>query len=395
MKFTIIGIDDNREQHLSPHLRERIARNSVFSGGLRHKEIMDPYLPEGYSWIPIVVPLSQVFEAYRRHEEVVIFASGDPLFFGFANTVLREMPEAEIDLYPYFNSLQLHAHRLLLPYQDMKIVSLTGRPWHKFDEALILGYDLIGILTDNKEHTPQTIAERMLEYGYDNYKMSVGELLGNTEAERVTTHGLEEIASQSFAFPNNIILHKQYTRPRPFGLHEGNFHLLNGRAKMITKMPIRLLSLSALDLRERSVFWDVGFCTGSVSIEAKLQFPHLQVYAFEQREEGRMLIHENAKKFGTPGINAFIGDFTETETDALPAPDAAFIGGHGGKMNEIVEKLSAKMASGSILVFNAVSPESRQMFLDACGAHGFGEMQSTRITIDDFNPIEVMRAVKP
>lgn len=105
------------------------------------------------------------------------FASGDPLFFGFANTIQREIPDVEMQVFPYFNSLQLLAHRLLMPYQGVHVVSLTGRPWLKFDEALIIGYDMVGVLTDNRVHTPSAIAQRMLEYGYDNYEMYVGRLL--------------------------------------------------------------------------------------------------------------------------------------------------------------------------------------------------------------------------
>ena len=78
---------------------------------------------------------------------------------------------------------------------------------------------------------------------------------------------------------------------------------------MITKMPIRLLTLQALDLPKRRVFWDIGFCTGSISIEARLQFPHLQIEAFEIRPECEAIIHENARRFGAPGINVHMGDF--------------------------------------------------------------------------------------
>ena len=83
-----------------------------------------------------------------------------------------------------------------------------------------------------------------------------------------------------FRMPNCVILKRITVRERPFGIPEEQFELLDGRANMITKMPVRLLSLSLLDLRTRSVMWDVGFCTGSVSIEAKLQFPHLDIVAF-------------------------------------------------------------------------------------------------------------------
>ncbi|MEZ5004907.1 MAG: hypothetical protein R2738_00755 [Bacteroides graminisolvens] len=40
--------------------------------------------------------------------------------------------------YPAFNSLQMLAHELTMPYHDMQwVVSLTGRPWQEFDNVLI------------------------------------------------------------------------------------------------------------------------------------------------------------------------------------------------------------------------------------------------------------------
>lgn len=394
MRFYVIGIDDNQQQYFSPEIKEVISSHTVFSGGARHHEIAEPFLPKEYTWIDIVVPLKNVFQQYQSYNEIVVFASGDPLFFGFANTIQREMPEAEIMLYPSFNSLQMLAHCLMLPYQDMHIVSLTGRRWLKFDQALIEGQSKIGVLTDNKEHIPSAIAERMLEYGYDNYVMHIGELLGNKEKEKVSTLELKDVVDKTFQFPNNLILIKTETRNRPFGIPETDFHLLNGRAKMITKMPIRLLSLSLLDLRDKSVFWDVGFCTGSVSVEAKMQFPHLDIFAFEQRSQGTELMQTNTRRFGTPGITAFIGDFTQNDISALPAPDAVFIGGHGGKMNEIVTKLTEVLNPKGVIVFNSVSDESRNMFLEAIENNGLKLEQSITIKVDDFNAIDVMKAIK-
>lgn len=394
MKFYVIGIDDNQSQYFNPEILDIINNHSVFSGGARHYEIVKPLLPESSSWINITIPLSTVFEQYSKYKEIVVFASGDPLFFGFANTIQREMPDAEIVLYPFFNSLQLLAHRLLIPYQDMHIVSLTGRAWDKLDEALILGYDKIGVLTDNKEHTPSAIIQRMLDYGYDNYKVSIGELLGNKENEKVTTWELKDVLGKKFSFPNNLILKKTTSRYRPLGIPENDFHLLNGRAKMITKMPIRLLSLSLLELRDKTVLWDIGFCTGSVSIEAKMQFPHLKVLAFEKREEGKELIERNSSKFGIPGIHSFIGDFTNMDITALPTPDAVFIGGHGGKMNEIMRKISTVINPEGVIVFNSVSVDSKEMFLQAIEKNNLQLEQCIAIKVDDFNTIEVMKAKK-
>lgn len=384
---TIIGISDRREQWFSPDVTRVIADARVFSGGKRHHEIMTPYLPEGAEWIDITVPLSDVFRRYEAYDDIVIFASGDPLFYGFANTVMREVEGCSIKVMPTFNSLQMLAHRMCLPYHDMHVVSLTGRPWLKFDEALIMGFPLIGVLTDRR-NTPAAIMQRMKDYGYDNYRMTVGENLGNEQAERVSEYkeGME------YAVPNCLILQRTYERRRPMGIPEKDFQLLNGRAKMITKMPIRLLSLSMLDLRHRRTLWDVGFCTGSVSIEAKLQFPHLDITAFEVREEGRTLIRDNSRLHGTPGINAIIGDFLSQDLSTLPKPDAVFVGGHGGKLPEFIRKIHDVMNPGCCIVFNSVSEESKQAFLDGVQAVGMKITDSTRIAVDDHNPIYILKA---
>ncbi len=384
---TIIGISDSRNQWFAPEVSDLISHGKVFSGGKRHHEIMATYLPESCDWIDITVPLSDVFEKYKEYDDVVIFASGDPLFYGFAATVQRECPDCDIVVFPSFNSLQMLAHRMCLPYQDMHVVSLTGRPWDKLDEALISGERMIGCLTDRNK-TPNAVWARMQEYGYTNYTMTVGENLGNESDERVG----EFCQDKEYSVPNCIILQKKSEKYRPFGIPESEFHLLNGRVNMITKMPIRLLSLSMLDLRDKHSFWDIGFCTGSVSIEAKLQFPHLNITAFEIREEGRELMRLNTQKFGTPGITTVIGDFLEQDLSQYPAPEAIFIGGHGGKLKEMIKKLKEVMTSDCCIVFNSVSEESRQMFEDAVAEIGMQITNRTRMAIDDHNPIYIMQA---
>ncbi len=393
--FIVIGLSDAQEPWLDPKALDAISKAKVFSGGKRHHEIMKGLLPNDYKWIDITVPLAKVFEQYRKtfnSQFIVVFASGDPLFFGFANTILREMPDAEIQLFPSFNSLQTLAHRILMPYQDMRIVSLTGRPWHEFDKALIERAPKMGVLTDNKEHTPNSIAQRMLEYGYDQYIMWVGEHLGNPSEERITKLSLSEAAQQSFGNPNCLILQAENTRPKVFGIPDEQFAILEGRPKMITKAPIRLLSLQALDLYQKHTFWDIGFCTGSVSIEAKLQFPHLQIVSFEVREEGKELMQINSQRFGTPGITTIIGDFLTQDLKSLPRPDAVFIGGHNGQLSLMLERIKQVLLPGGCVVFNSVSQESQQTFKQEASKQGFTLQPSLHIALNDYNPIEIIKA---
>ena len=392
-KYVVIGITDSRKQWFPPEVMEVIKAGKVFSGGKRHHEIMMDFLPENAVWIDITVPLSDVFRQYEAYDDIVVFASGDPLFFGFANTIQRECPGCEMKVYPSFNSLQMLAHRMCLPYHDMHVVSLTGRPWDKFDETLINGETLIGVLTD-KKNTPQAIWQRMQDYGYTNYTMTIGENLGNEESEKIYNLPCTIYNFPSAKALNCLLLQKTSPRPRPFGIPESEFHLLNGRAKMITKMPIRLMSLSMMQLRERKTMWDVGFCTGSVSIEAKLQFPHLKITAFEVREEGRELMEINSRKFGTPGIDAVIGDFLQVDISGYPRPDAVFIGGHGGKLPEMMEKIYQELTEGGVIVMNTVVQSSYDAFVQTAKELKMKLEEPVRIVLDDFNPITILKATK-
>ena len=182
--------------------------------------------------------------------------------------------------------------------------------------------------------------------------------------------------------------------PRPFGIPDADFIPLNGRERMITKRAIRLETLSQLDLHQAHVLWDIGSCTGSVSIEARLQQPSLQVGAFEIRPEGAELLDANARRHHTPGITFCGGDFLCANLDPLPRPDAVFIGGHGGHLPEIVEKVWHRLAVGGRIVFNSVSSESQETFRRAIAAVGGSIASTTRMQIDDYNPIAVLQATK-
>ena len=447
----IIGISDSRQQWFAPEVMDVIQGGHVFSGGRRHHEIVAPLLPSDAVWLDITVPLERVFKQYEAVEHVVIFASGDPLFYGFANTIQRECKDVEMRLFPSFNSLQMLAHRLLLPYHDMRVVSLTGRPWCEFDRALIERSAKIGILTD-REHTPAAIAQRMLEYGYGQYVMHVGEHLGNPTLEHISSLSLEEAAEREFSMPNCAILDANSSlsdregrgRIFSFGLPDSSFALLDGRAKMITKMPIRLLTLQALDLPRRRVLWDIGACTGSVSIEARLLFPHLHVVAFEIRPECEAIIRANARHHGALGIEVRMGDFLEdpppepvqkehsvlsswhpcregadtfvAERDdksclvTAPSlqgragggsfPDAIFIGGHGGRLKEIVAKVLTVLAPGGVIVMNSVKAplvktDSHQLWDEACREFALQQEPPMRVVIDEYHPIEILKAYKP
>lgn len=285
--------------------------------------------------------------------------------------------------------------RLSMTYDDMRNVSLCGRPWDGLDRALIEHAEKIGVLTD-LEHTPNAIAARMLEYNYHSYTMYVGEHLGNPEQERIRHLTLQEATETTFEYPNNLILvAESKLLPRYFGIPDNEFDFLNIYTKTITKAPIRLMTLNQLKLREYTSFWDIGSCTGSVSIEAKLQFPHLKITAFELRPEGQRLMDTNSRRFGAPGIDIIIGDFMKLDLYAYPAPDAVFIGGHGKKLKEMILFISEVLLPGGKIVMNCIKPENKTLFIEGAADAGLEMLPITRVALNYYNTIEILKAKSP
>jgi precorrin-6Y C5,15-methyltransferase (decarboxylating) len=395
--FTLVGLNDAAEPQFQGRVLEAIQTHRVFAGGTRHKTLVEHLLPSGYTWFEIKSPIDEVLQELEcAQEPVLVFASGDPLFYGFGATLQRRFPTADYQFFPTFNSLQLLAHRLGLAYQNMENTSVTGRSWQELDAALLRSRPLIGVLTD-KRKTPQEIAGRLQTYGFSGYEIIVGEALGGPN-EQIHTLSIEEVQSATFQDLNCVILKQTEASTKYFGIDEGQFAGLPGRPNMITKMPFRLVSLSQLNLSGAQTFFDIGFCTGSVSIEARLLFPHLQIAAFEKRPECEAIFRENARRFRTPGVRIIMEDFLTTDLQQALKPfttlDAAFIGGHGGKIHEIFKRLVPIQHKGGRIVMNTVKPESDRLFQSAANSYGYQLHEPLHLCMNQHNPITILTAEK-
>ena len=106
-------MNDEQSPLFTPEVQGLIAQHRIFSGGRRHRELVAALLPADAVWIDIVVPLTEVYHQYQElNEPVLVFASGDPLFFGYTTTLMREFPGLVSLTFPSLISLQMMAQRL-------------------------------------------------------------------------------------------------------------------------------------------------------------------------------------------------------------------------------------------------------------------------------------------
>lgn len=322
----------------------------------------------------------ELLEAIGRQEtDCVVVYSGDAGFYSGARGLLPLLTERDIPVrvLPGVSSVQLFSARLGLPWQDWELVSAHGTQCNvtaavsRGRPAFFLTGGVLG---------PAVICRRLVEAGLGNLAVTVGENLSNPE-EKITFGTAEELAEQAFS-PLSVLLAEAAPRfaPRCPGLPDGAF--LRGQVPM-TKQEVRSAALAKLAAAPADVLWDVGAGTGSVSVELALAAPEGQVFAVECEQEACALVRANRKRFSAWNLHLIEGRAPEALAD-LPAPDAVFIGGTKGAMEEIIGLVLDKNRRARICAA-AIAVETLSAAVAALTRHGL-EANVTQIAVSRSKP---------
>lgn len=373
----LIGIGDDGRQSLLPIYQKWIDESEVLVGGKRHLSFFPDF--QGETW-PIEGGLSSLVEKLQQESRnVVVFASGDPLFYGIGGFLANKL---ELEIYPALSSLQLAFARMGESWHDAYFTSVHGRSMTGLAQR-IDGKAKIAILTD-RTNTPNKLASYLLSFGMTEYKVFVAENLGG-EAEQCRWFDLQEMHDETFSPLNVVILKKVGNSPVwPMGIDDEHFIQRKPLKGLITKKEVRTLSLSALRLKAQSVVWDIGTCTGSVAIEAGKIAREGSVFAIEKNEVDLANCHENLRKFR---VDATVLQAKAPEgLDDFPDPDAVFIGGTSGGMAAILDICCSRLKPNGRIVLNAVTIENLAEAQAAFKQRGF-KTDITLVQISRSQPI--------
>lgn len=345
----LIGIGDNGLASLLPQYIQWIENSEVLIGGERLLEFFPYYKGEK---IILKSGLKKIVETIQNEKrEIVILASGDPLFYGLGGYLFKKL---NIEVYPYVSSVQLAFSKIGESWQDAYITSVHGRSIKGLIQK-IDGYDKIALLTD-AENNPSTIAQYLIEFGMTEYQAFVAENLQGKN-EKTGWYSLEEMKEGIFSPLNVVILKRIAPSPKwSLGIEDDEFSQRRPDKGLITKKEIRVLSLHALQLQKESIVWDIGTCTGSMAIEAAKIAREGQVFAIEKNEGDLANCMENQHKFRTD-LTAIHGKAPEG-LDTFPNPDAIFIGGTGGNMKELLKVCCERLNDNGRIVLNAATIEN-------------------------------------
>jgi precorrin-6Y C5,15-methyltransferase (decarboxylating) len=124
----IIGLGVTETEQFSADALDALSQAALVIGSERQLEIVQPILEKQNTIVlPKLNQLKSVIEDSAT-EQVVILASGDPLYYGIGRWFSKQFPAEQLRYYPAVSSIQAACHSIGLSLQDAKVISLHGRP---------------------------------------------------------------------------------------------------------------------------------------------------------------------------------------------------------------------------------------------------------------------------
>ena len=310
----------------------------------------------------------QAFErialARNAHQQVVVLASGDPLWFGIGRLLVQRFGPGALHFHPAPSSMQLAFARIGRPWQDASWISLHGRESESLAAALQKRPAALAVLTDPTQGGAGSVRAILRASGLEaSYAFWLCERLGHP-AERVQR--LEsETSLPADLNPLNLVLLVAEAPPAPadptalplFGLEDGLFLQLADRPGLMTKREVRIQVLADLELPAKGVLWDVGAGVGSIGLEALRLRPALELWALEQRGGSAALIKANAARLGVMPAGVVEGRAPQVLA-GLPDPDRVVVGGGGSERGTVLAAVLKRLKLGGVVVIPLATVEA-------------------------------------
>ncbi len=373
----VIGMGLSPADLTGSHL-DLIEKATVLVGGKRHLSYFEDVTAVKKE---ISSPISEVLDFIDQHMIdqhmtdglVVVLASGDPLFFGIGKTLINRLGTDRVVIHPNVTSMAAAFARLRLPWQDAAWVSLHGRDNMSALAKAMDEKDLLCVLTDPK-NDPWAIQKQVAGHDYA-WQMWVLQNLGDEKEEIVrldeSGHGEEALLYRTFAQPNVVVLKKGDLAAPGGPLRPGTpDHWFVHEKGMITKAPVRTLTLSALELAPDHILWDLGAGSGSVGIEATLFLPEGAVHAVEKNENRAAQIRANVARFKVKNLSVMLAELPDG-LEGLPAPDRVFIGGSGKTLDQVLDTVAKVLKPNGRIVVNTVLMETLHLAVTVLEEKGF------------------------
>lgn len=386
----VVGIGEDGLDGLGTAAKALIEGADVLAGGARHLNLIGEFKGPRVDWSQgMDLGIDAIAGHMSADKNVVVLASGDPLYFGVAKNLIARFGVGQVTVLPAPGAVSLACAAMGWSQPDVRVVTLHGRPLGSLNLYLAPGVRVVALTHDGT--TPALVAELLKAQGYGPSRMTVLEHLGGPRERRVegqaatwdhpTCAALNTLALELEADASAQPLSRLAGLPDDAYFHDGQ----------LTKRHVRAITLSSLSPLPGQSLWDLGAGAGSISIEWMRTDPSCTANAVERDPARAERTSANAARLGVPRLAVHVLENLDALKTLDGTPDAIFIGG-GVSEPGLLEKAWARLSPGGRLVANAVTEKSREALGIFNTQHG-GTL--TGIQVEGKAPITQYLGVKP
>lgn len=282
-------------------------------------------------------------------DSAAVLVSGDVGFFSLAKNLLQFPEFADAELICGISTPVYFCSKIHKDLEKMKLVSLHGTE--------------VGIAVNVRQNrnccfilggkiTVGDLCRRLTEYGLGDVKVWIGENFGY-ENERIQVGKAAEFVDiQCGKLAAVITENSGKIDDCTACIPDDEFT----RSEIpMTKAEIRCIALAKLNIQSTDVCWDIGCGSGSITVGMSLKCHDGMVWAIDRFAEAVDLTKKNCRKFACDNVIVKSGIFPDIKP--FPKPNCVFVGGSGGRLDEILN--AAFNANPAVkIVVTAVSLET-------------------------------------
>ena len=360
VNISIVGLGMGSIDSLTIESAKKIENASFIIGAKRMLEICPGIASKEVktyiSYKPTDI-LDYIYEKADEEDKIVLVMSGDTGFYSGSIKLKKEFEEytkkgyfeenSKLEICAGISSFSYMCAKFGIDYTDMKILSVHGR-----DENLNELFDSIKFnkktfALSSGDRQINDILAHLVENELGEVEVLVAENM-SSKNEKYFRNKASELVNEKFDKISSLIFINEKAKDKRvlFGIDDEEF--LRDKVPM-TKSDIRALAMAKLELSEAAICYDIGAGSGSCSIEMGRFASKGKVYAIEHKKIACDLIEKNIKKFSLKNIEVIFGEASEKIED-IEAPSHVFIGGSGGDLKLIVDKIYKKNENATVVI---------------------------------------------
>lgn len=385
--ISVIGIGEAGISDLSDLSLSLIKDADHLIGGARHLEMVPDDIAGKAKHMVWPSPFSDAFAKIEalRGSQVVVLATGDPMYCGIGGTLSRHFSLDDLRIVPSVGAFSLAASRLGWALDQVIPLTIHGADPER-DVASLRPYVMPGarlLILSRDGNSPALVAQELCAVGAQDAAITILEHLGGDKEHviEMRADALLEDSDRAFADLNTLAVEIPAHFTSWFSTQAGLPDEAYQHDGKITKRDIRASALAKLAPRPNALLWDVGTGCGSIAIEWLRSNASCRAIGFEPLEKRRIMASHNARMLGVPRLKLIDG-MAPDALDGKDLPDAIFIG--GGVSEAVIDACLNALKPNGRLVVHAVTLSSEACLLEAFSRHG-GEL--TRLSIAKAEPV--------